>query len=157
MFDRFHLRFNFKSKVSRHHFKNKNECQLTSTFYSKILPQFWFTHYLRKTNILYDQNTILNCNKQKKHYQSSISILRSRMFLLMLKMVAQSIVSVSSPQRDTYIRASKCLQVQPIAKWLLIAFCLENTLSQIAIFDGMSISICLDVCCTKIIYVICNC
>ena len=66
VFDRFHLRFNFKSKVSRHHFKNKNECQLTSTFYSKILPQFWFTHYLRKTNILYDQNTILNCNKQTK-------------------------------------------------------------------------------------------
>jgi hypothetical protein len=32
MFDKSHLTFNFKSKVSRDVFKNKNECQLTSTF-----------------------------------------------------------------------------------------------------------------------------
>jgi hypothetical protein len=39
MFDKFHLMFNLKSKVSHDVFKNKNECQLTSTFPSKISPQ----------------------------------------------------------------------------------------------------------------------
>ena len=48
MFDKFHLTFNFKSKVSRVDFKNKNECQLTYTFYSKILAQFWVIQYLEK-------------------------------------------------------------------------------------------------------------
>ena len=43
MFDKFHLTFNFKSKVSRDVFKNNNECQLTSTSYSKMSPQFWLT------------------------------------------------------------------------------------------------------------------
>ena len=48
MFDKFHVTFNLKSKVSRDVFKNKNECQLTSTFYSKMSPQifFWLTQYL---------------------------------------------------------------------------------------------------------------
>ena len=40
MFDKFHVTFNLKTKVSRDVFKNKNECQLTSTFYSKMSPQF---------------------------------------------------------------------------------------------------------------------
>ncbi len=40
MIDKFHLTFNFKSKVSRDIFENKNECQLTSTFYSKISFQY---------------------------------------------------------------------------------------------------------------------
>jgi hypothetical protein len=35
MFDEFHLTFNFKSKVSHDVFKNKNGCQLTSTFLLK--------------------------------------------------------------------------------------------------------------------------
>ena len=39
MFDKFHLMFNFKSKVSHDIFKNKNECHLTSTSSSKMLPQ----------------------------------------------------------------------------------------------------------------------
>ena len=39
MFDKFHLTFNFKSKVSRDVFKNKNECQSTSTFSFKISLQ----------------------------------------------------------------------------------------------------------------------
>ena len=52
MFDEFHLKFDFKSKVSRDFFKNKNECQLINTFYSKMSPQFWVTQYFRKTNIL---------------------------------------------------------------------------------------------------------
>ena len=43
MFDKFHLPFNFKSKVSRDISKNKIECRLTSAFYSKISPQFWVT------------------------------------------------------------------------------------------------------------------
>ena len=117
MFDNFHLTFNFKSKVSRDVFKNKNACQLTYTFYSKMSPQFWVTQYFRKTNIFNDQNTILNCN-----YQLRISILRSRMFLQMLKMVAQSIASTSSPQRETCIRASRVFTFNLLRKWLLIAF-----------------------------------
>ena len=40
MFDKFHVTFNLKSKVSHDVFKNKNEYQLTSTFYSKMSPQF---------------------------------------------------------------------------------------------------------------------
>ena len=90
MFDKFHLTLNFKSKVSRDVLKNENECQLTSTFYSKMSPQFRLTQYSRKTNILNHQYAILICNK-KKTYQSSVSILRSRMFLQMLKMIARSI------------------------------------------------------------------
>ena len=35
MFDKFHLTFNFKPKVSRDIFQNKNECQLTSTSFLK--------------------------------------------------------------------------------------------------------------------------
>ena len=61
------------------------------------------------------------------------------MFLQMLKMVAQSIASTSSPQRETRIRASRVFKFNLLRKWLLIAFCLENPLSQIAVFDGMSI------------------
>ena len=39
MFDKFHLMFNCKSKVSSDIFKNKNKCQLTSTFSSRTPPQ----------------------------------------------------------------------------------------------------------------------
>ena len=92
MFDKFHLTFNFKSKVSRDVLINKNECQLTSTFYSKMSSQFWLTQYFRKTHYLNNQYAIFICNQPKKqNYQSSVSILRSCMFLQMLKMVAQSI------------------------------------------------------------------
>ena len=61
------------------------------------------------------------------------------MFIQMLKMVAQSIASTSSPQRETRIRASRVFNFNLLRKRLLIAFCLENTLSPIAIFDGTSI------------------
>ena len=128
MFDKFHLMFNFKSKVSRDVFKNKNECQLTSTFYSKMSPQFWLTQHFRKTNNLNNQYAILICNKTINS-QSSVSIHRSRMLLQMLKMVAQSIAYTSSPQRETRIRASRVLRFNLLRKWLLIAFCLENPLS----------------------------
>ena len=46
MFDKLHVTFNFKSKVSRDVSKNKNECQLTST--SKCHLNFWLTQYFRK-------------------------------------------------------------------------------------------------------------
>ena len=45
-----------------------------------------------------------------------VSILGFRMFLRLLKMVAQSIASTSSPQRETRISASMGLEVQPIAQ-----------------------------------------
>ena len=61
------------------------------------------------------------------------------MFLHMLKMVAQSIASTSSPQRETRIRASRVFKFNLLRKWLLIGFFLENSFSQIAILDGMSI------------------
>ena len=64
MFGKFHLTFNFKSKVSRDVFKNKNECQLTSTFHFKMSPQFWLTQYFEKTNLLNNQYGILNYNKK---------------------------------------------------------------------------------------------
>ena len=63
--DKFHLTFNVKSKVSHDNFKNKNECQLTYTFYSKMSPQFWITKYFRKLNILNIQYAILICNQKK--------------------------------------------------------------------------------------------
>ena len=105
-------------------------------FYSKMSPQFWVTQYFRETNILKNQNAILICNK--KNYESSVSILRSRMFLQMLTIVAQSIASTSSPQRETHIRASRVFKFNLSCKWLSIAFCLEISLSQTSIIDGMT-------------------
>ena len=64
MFDKFHLTFNIKSKVSGNILKNKNECHLTSTFYSKMSPQFWLTQYFRNTNNLNNQYANLICNKK---------------------------------------------------------------------------------------------
>ena len=55
MFDKFHLTFGFKSKVSRDVFENKNECQVTYTFF-EMSPHFWITQYLRESNILNNQN-----------------------------------------------------------------------------------------------------
>ena len=114
MFDKLHLTFNFKSRVSREVFQNNNEWQLTCPFWTKMPPQFWVTRYFRKTNILNNENTILICKKQT--YQSSVSIFWSRMCLQMLKLVTQSIASTSSPQRETRIRVSRVFQVQPIVQ-----------------------------------------
>ena len=65
MFDKLDLTLNFKSKVSRDVLKIKNECQLTSTFDSKMSPQFWLTQNFRKINILNNQYAILICNQKK--------------------------------------------------------------------------------------------
>jgi hypothetical protein len=70
----------------------------------------------------------------------SISILRSRKFLQMLKMVAHSNASISSPQREIRIRASRIFKFNLSCEWFWIAFCLENPLSQIAILDKLSIT-----------------
>ena len=129
MFDKLHLTFNFKSKVSRDVFKNKIECQSTSTFYSIMSPQFWLTQYSRKTNILNNQYAILISNKKRRSYQLSVSNLQFCLFLQMLKTVAHSIASTSSPQRETRIRASRVFKFNLLRKWLLIAFCLKNPLS----------------------------
>ena len=64
-----------------------------------------------------------------KNYQSSVNILCSRMFIQMLKMVAQSIVFTSRPKRETHIRASRVFKFNLLQKWHLIAFCLENLLT----------------------------
>ena len=102
-----------------------------------MLPQFWVTQYFRFFN---NKNTAMICNK--KNYQLRISILQSCMFVQMLKMVAQAIASTSSPQRETRIRASRVFKFNLLRKWLVVAYCLENPLSQIAILDGMSIIFC---------------
>ena len=102
---------------------------------------FGFSHVLEKLIFWEFENIILIC--KNKTFQSSTSVLRSHMFLQMLKMVAQSIVSTSSPQTQTHIRASRVFKFNLLRKWLLIAFCLEkNPLSQIIILDGMSVIFC---------------
>ena len=50
MFDKFHLTFNFKSKVSRDVFNNKNECQLTSTSSSRMSPQCHMPSHMCRFN-----------------------------------------------------------------------------------------------------------
>ena len=57
-------------------------------------------------------------------------------------MVAQSIASTSSPQRMTCVRASRVFKFNLLREWLLIAFSLENPLSQITMLDGMSLTFC---------------
>ena len=79
MFDKFHLTFNFKSKVSSDVLKNKNESQLTSTFYSKMSLQFLLTQYFRKTSILNNQYAILICKPNKV---KSKKVKKSRKWLL---------------------------------------------------------------------------
>ena len=69
MFDKFHLTVNFKSKVSRDVFKNKNECQLTSTFPSKRILQCHMPSSMRRFKSLKCQ---LMCGffLDKSHYMS---------------------------------------------------------------------------------------
>ena len=73
MFDKFNLTLNFKSKVSRDVLKNKNECHLTSTSYSKMSLQFWLTQYFRKTKNLNNQYAILISNQKNKIKKSTIN------------------------------------------------------------------------------------
>ena len=47
MFDKFHITFNFKSKVSCDVFKNKTKCQSTCTFDSRMPPQLWIIEYFK--------------------------------------------------------------------------------------------------------------
>ena len=103
-------------------------------------PRFWVTQYFRKTHILNNQHTILVCHP--KNCQLSIGILWFRMVLQTLKMVAQSIASTSSPQRETCIRVARVFKINLTSKRLLIAFCLKNPLSQTTTLDGMSIISC---------------
>ena len=59
-------------------------------------------------------------------------------------MVAQSIASTSSPQRETHIRVSRSSSFNLLRKWLVIAFFLGKY-SQIAILDGMCLIIYLTI------------
>ena len=54
-------------------------------------PQIWLTQYFRKTNNLSNNQYAILIPNHIKNYQSSVSVLQSRMFLQMLEMVAQSI------------------------------------------------------------------
>ena len=60
------------------------------------------------------------------------------MFLHMLKMVAQPIASTSSHKWDLH-KSIKGFKFDLLRKWLLIAFCLENSLTN-SILDGMNIT-----------------
>ena len=71
MFENFHPTFNFKSKVSGDVYKNKNDCQLISTFSSRILPRCLMSsstvHVISIFNVLIDLWFFLH----KSHYMSS--------------------------------------------------------------------------------------
>ena len=54
----------------------------------------------------------------------------------------QSIFSTSIPHNDTQIKVSEVSNFNKACKWLLIAFCFENPLSQIAILEGMTSDFC---------------
>ena len=125
MFDKFHLTFYFQSKVSRDVLKNKNECQLTSTSYSKISPQLSLTQYLKKTNILKNQYAILICNKQtkqtkKKRKKENLSIERKYPLVLHVSRNVEDgspihCINFEPTNRNPH-KSIKGLQVQPIAQ-----------------------------------------
>ena len=103
-----------KAKVSCGIFKNKNECQLTSTFYSKMWPQFWLTHFFVKTNILNNQYAILICTKK------NLSIERK---YTSVSHVSSNVEDGSpihcinfKPTKRNPQKSIKGLQVQPIAQ-----------------------------------------
>ena len=138
--DKFHLTFNFKSKVSRAFFKAKMNVN-------------WHHHFISKCHLNFGLHNILGklifwiINMQSwfftiKNYQSSVSILRSCMFLQVLKTVAHSIASTSSPQKETRKRASRVFfKFNLLRKWLLIAFCMENPLSHCLALFPVSLTI----------------
>ena len=115
----------------------------------------WHLYFIPKCNLNFGLHNILGklifwiINMQfwfakkimKKKYQSSISILWSRMFLQMLKMVAQSIAKTSSPQRKNCIRTSRVFKFNLLCRWLLIAFCLEDPLSHCLALFTVSLTI----------------
>jgi hypothetical protein len=76
MFDNFHLTFNFKSKVSHDVFKNKNECQLISTFSSKMSPQFHMPCSTCHFN-LWSVNWCVGFFLHKAHYMSKFKLCMS--------------------------------------------------------------------------------
>jgi hypothetical protein len=73
MFNKFHLTFNFKSKVSRDVFKNKNECQSASTFSSKMSLQCHMSNSMCHFRFLKCQ---LMCGFffDKSHYMSKYKL-----------------------------------------------------------------------------------
>lgn len=77
-------RSTFEFKVSRDVFVNK---KMKANWHIHLFLgchlNLWVIQYFRKIDLLNYKNTVLICNK--KGYQSSISMLRSRMFLRMLK------------------------------------------------------------------------
>ena len=98
--------------------------------------QFWLTNYFRKL-IFWVMKSYLDLWSKKK--KLSINRKYASVSHVFPKMVAQSIESTSSPRRETHIWASRVFKFNLLHKWLVIAFCLENPLSQIAILDEMSI------------------
>ena len=78
----------------------------------------------------------------QKNYQSSVSILRSHIFLQMLKMIAQSIASTSSHKERPAQEHQGSSSSTYCASGFWLLFCLENSLSQIAILDEMGIIFC---------------
>ena len=64
------------------------------------------------------------------------------MFRHNLNIALQCIFSTSIPHNDTQIKASEVSNFNKACKWLLIAFCFENSLSQIAMLEGMTSDFC---------------
>ena len=60
MFDKFHLTFNFESKLPRDVFKSKNKCQLIYTFNLNCHLNLELHTILEKTNSLNNDNCTLD-------------------------------------------------------------------------------------------------
>ena len=111
------------------------------TFLKTKMNVNWHLHFIPKCHLNFGLHNILGklifwiINMQswfvtkKKKYKSSVSILRSHVFLQMLKMVAPC------------IRASRVAKFNLLRKCLLIAFCLENPLSHCLVLFPVSLAI----------------
>ena len=146
MFDNFHLMFNFNAKVLRDIFKTKIECQLTYKLYSKCHLNFGLHNILEKLIFWFIKTQSWFLTKKNKIKKKKPSIKCKYSAVLHVSPNVQDgspiQVSTSSPKRETRIRASRVFEFNLLHKWLLIAFCLENLLSQIAILDEIGIILC---------------
>jgi len=115
---------------------------VTWRFFQKIKMNVnWHIHFTLKchlkfglqnileTNTLNNQNMILTCKKKQSIQRKYPSV----------SYVSPHVEDGSpthcihfKPTRETCIRASRVFKSDLLRKWLLIAFCLENSLSQIA-------------------------
>ena len=81
MFDKSHLTFSFKSKVSRDVFKNKNECQLTPTFSFELPIQCHMPSDMCHFKFLKSQLTCVFLDKAHHMLKSIVRVLIKMHFI----------------------------------------------------------------------------